>query len=400
MRVLLVVDTFAPQMGYLETMLPKYLVRVGAEVHVAAIDVPISNEFKQGIPKFLSSQAMQAGSVSVMDGYTVHVLKHRRRLGYPLMTGLHRKIAEIKPDVVYCIKAIGWMPLQTAASKLRHRFPLFTGSHTSAMGFPLARSAQPARMARVRTFVTRWLPGRAVSLLTEKCYCPTSDCGEVAWQFFGVQKRKVDIVYLGVDTDYFYPVQSEADRQERDALRARLGFDRDDVVCIYTGKMIEFKNPVLLAQAIERLRAEGRKFRGLFIGDGVQREALGKFPGSVVLDFMPFSALGAYYRAANVAVWLTNESTSMLDAAACGVPLIVSDRVYQDHVAGNGLAYRLNDLSSLLEKLRTLDDPEQRRRMGEAGARKMREGFTWELAARKRLNDFQSAAGITASAQS
>ncbi|MGH8308683.1 MAG: glycosyltransferase family 4 protein [Steroidobacteraceae bacterium] len=392
MRVLLVVETFPPQMGYLVTMLPKYLVRLGVQVHVAAIDLPTYynlDEFKGAVPRFLSSQALRAGSVTEMDGYTVHVLRHRELLGYPYMRGLGRKIGELRPDIVYCIMAIGWMPLQAALSKLRHRFKLFTGSHTSAMMFSLASTRRPTVAARTRNLLTRWLPGRAVSLVTERCYCPTDDCGTVAWRYFGVQKRKVEIVHLGVDTDYFYPVASDAHRQARAALRQRLGFAPDEIVCIYTGKMTEFKNPVLLAEALEQLRARGGRFRGLFIGDGAQRERLGRFPASVVLDFMPFHALGDYYRAADVAVWLANESTSMLDAAACGIPIIVSDRIYQDHVTGNGLAYRLNDLSSLIEMLRTLESAETRRRMGEAGAHKMRERFTWELAARKRLHDFE-----------
>jgi glycosyltransferase involved in cell wall biosynthesis len=381
-------------MGYLVTMLPKYLARLGVDVHVAAIDLPTYynlDEFKGGVPQFLSSQALPAGSVTRLDGYTVHVLAHGSAIGYPYMKGLSAKVRELRPDVVYCIMAIGWMPLQAAACKLLGRFKLFTGSHTSAMMFPPATATHVPVGLRVRNFFTRWLPGRAVSWLTERCYCPTSDCGEVAWRFFGVQRRKIEIVHLGVDTDYFFPVTTAADREARLQLRARLGFAPDDIVCIYTGKMTEFKNPVLLAQAIEQLRNEGAPFRGLFVGDGVQRDRLARFPASVVLDFMPFKELGAYYRAADAAVWLANESTSMLDAAACGLPIIVSDRIYQDHVTGNGLAYRLNDMASLLEKLRILANPQERARMSEAGARKMREGFTWELAARKRLRHFEVA---------
>ena len=68
----------------------------------------------------------------------------------------------------------------------------------------------------------------------------------------------------------------------------------------------------------------------------------------------------------------------MLDAAASGLPIIVSDGIDHDHVVENGLAYRMIDLESLCERLRELENVD-RRRDGRAGARKMRERFTWEV---------------------
>jgi glycosyltransferase involved in cell wall biosynthesis len=186
-------------------------------------------------------------------------------------------------------------------------------------------------------------------------------------------------------------VATPDDELKRAAVRERLGYSNSDIVCIYTGKMAQMKNPLLLARAIERLCAEGRTYKGLFIGDGAQRASIETIPGCLVLDFMPFVELGEYYRASDVAVWLTNESTSMLDAAACGIPIIVSDCIYQDHVLGNGLAYRLNDFESLCESLRTFEDAEIRTKFGRVGAAKMRDRFMWEHAAMARYLDFNAA---------
>jgi glycosyltransferase involved in cell wall biosynthesis len=399
MRVAIITETLPLNMGYLPTMLPKYLARLGAEVHVLAIDLPPYHglaEFKKGVPDFLRSHIFTAGTVQQVDGYTVHVQGHRLVLGYTFMKGLHSKLREIDPDVVYCVMAIGWSPLLAMLSKMRLRFRLFTGSHTAATVFPLATAKSVGVGARLRNLVTRWIPGRLVSLFTEKCYCPTGDCGEIASRFFGVQQEKVRVIHLGVDTDYFFPAKTPEDQAARNALRSRLGIAPADVVCIYTGKMTEMKKPMLLASAIEKLRADGLRLRGLFIGDGSERPAVEACPSSTVLDFMPVSQLGAYYRAADIAVWLTNESTSMLDAAACGLPLIVSDRIYQDHVTGNGLSYVMGDFENLCEKLRQLYDVECRRVLGENGVRKMLAGFTWELAAQARLRDFREAIGGSA----
>jgi glycosyltransferase involved in cell wall biosynthesis len=394
MRVVVITETYPPNMGYIVTMLPKYLARQGIEVHVLAIDLPPYHqldEFKNGVPAFLKSQLLPAGSVTDIDGYKVHVQHYRWVFGYTFMRGLHAKLKEIDADIVYCVMAIGWAPILTLMSKSRLRFKLFTGSHTSAMMFPLAGRARIKPAEFLRNFLTRWLPGRLVSVFTEKCYCPTNDCGMVASRFFGVQQRKIRLIHLGVDTDIFFPITSTRDIEARQALRAHLGFSNQDIVCIYTGKMTVQKNAVLLARAVEQLRHEDLPIRALFIGDGAQRDEIEQYSSSVVLDLRPVGELGDYYRAADIAVWPTNESTSMLDAAACGLPIIVSDGIYQDHVIGNGLAYHLNDIDSLCDKLRQLSDMKTRRRLGAHAASKMRNGFTWDLAAQKRIEDFSNA---------
>jgi glycosyltransferase involved in cell wall biosynthesis len=113
-------------------------------------------------------------------------------------------------------------------------------------------------------------------------------------------------------------------------------------------------------------------------------------PFCKVLDFMPYYELGEFYRSADVGVWPTNESISMLDAAACGLPLIVSDGIgYFDHVIGNGLVYHMNDLNSLIEKLYELKDLKYRMELGVFGSTKIKSHFSWDLIAKRRLNDYE-----------
>jgi glycosyltransferase involved in cell wall biosynthesis len=81
---------------------------------------------------------------------------------------------------------------------------------------------------------------------------------------------------------------------------------------------------------------------------GLKKGALEKSPRCVALGFMPAAELGDFYRAADIAVWPATESISMLDATACGLPLVVSNQIYQDHVTRNGYAYRQIDVESLL----------------------------------------------------
>jgi glycosyltransferase involved in cell wall biosynthesis len=393
LRIALLSETYSSQMGAIQHLLPKYLARQGAEVHVITMNLSPYHNLATGILQEITS-SLFAGETTTIEGYQLHVLAHEIKLGYPRMIGLADKLASLRPDIVQCYASIGWIPLDAAWLKLRYGFRLFTGNH-NAMSTSRARLGIGGNILdRGKAFVTRFLPGRLSSYQAVRCYAVTCDCAEIAWRYYGVQRRKVVTMHLGVDTDCFFPIRSAEAERERKELRKSLGFAPEEVVCVYSGKMTEKKNALIIAQAVNRIRERGIPYSALFIGNGAQREVIGSIGHCRVLDFMHFSKLGAYYRASEIGVWPTNESSSMLDAAACGVPLIISDGViYREHVHGNGLVYHMNDLEDLISKLLELRSPETRRRLGTYGAEKMVRDFSWESVACKRLNDYRDALG-------
>ena len=391
--MVLLSDVFAKNMGYLENLLPKYLARSGVDVHVIAMDLQPYywiGEPEQTFGNF--TEPLAAGTVVTHDGYTLHVLGHHRIAGYMRMVGLGDKLRSIRPDIVQTASVIGWTALDAALYRFFLGYKLFTGCHTTASVFPLANHELPWwNRERLRCLLQRTLPGRFVSRFSQKCYAVTEDCAHIASRYFGVPSEKVRIVYLGVDTEYFYPAVSEGGRMERRLLRQRLGFGEEEIVCIYTGKFMGDKKVHVLAETVEQLRACGQPFRALLIGGGPEREALRRFPSSVILDFMPFFELGPYYRAADIAVWPGNESTSMLDAAACGLPVVISDRVgYRAPVEGNGCIFKGDSVEDLMKVLIELQEPETRKRLGLSGAARMAREFGWEMLAAKRLQDYRS----------
>lgn len=394
MRVVILCETFSQNMGYLTAILPKYLARLDLDVHVVSLDLSAyhsDGEWSGAPPSFLTDQVMAPGSVTATNGYTVHVLRHGRLGRFPFAKSLGRKLAEIGPEVVYSATAIGALPIQTAVHKLRLGYRLFTGSHTSPSTFPLATMQAPFLSVKgIRCLLTRWIPGRLVSLLTSRCYCRTRECAEIAVRFFGVQRQKVTVVPLGVDTDFFFPARSASELTDREDMRRRLGFGERDIVCIYTGRLVESKRVLRLAEAVERLRDLGLPYRALCIGDGPDRERLCKLSSCKVIGFMPFAQLGPYYRAADIGVWPGTESTSIFDAAACGLPIVCNQKIAGEHLLDNGLGHRHDDLESLTDCLKHLSDPAKRRRLGDIGARRAIEELGWHRAAAIRLSDFTS----------
>ena len=383
-------------MGYLGNILPKYLAKLGADVHLVTTDLPPYfhlPEYQETFSRFADERELLAGSVQPYQGFTLHVLPHRKRFGYMRMLGLPAKLKSLRPDIVQATTAIGWNALIAALYKPFANYQLFSGCHMTSSVFTLARrKTNWWSRERLQCAFTRALPGRLTSLFARKCYAATEDCAAVAVDFFGVQKSKVQVMYLGVDREFFFPAESPAQVSERASLRRKLGLCGHEILCIYTGKFTSDKKVHLLVKAIEQLRARNLPFRALFIGEGPQGRELANNSWSTVLPFMSFSELGPFYRAADIAVWPGNESTSMLDAAACGLPVVISDEVaYRAPVEGNGRVFLQNDSHSLSQTLSALRDPALRKTLGAAGAARMAREFSWESIAKRRLLDYQAA---------
>jgi glycosyltransferase involved in cell wall biosynthesis len=311
------------------------------------------------------------------------------------MAGLKDKLRLLRPDIVQTMTPIGWIALDAALHKRSLDYQLFTGCHYHASVFPLAKKKTSTLSSeRLQSLVMRKTPGRLVSLVTRKCYAIAQDCADIAEKYFGVERTKISVCPLGVDPEIFYPVADDRDAASRTALRQKLGFAQSEIVCIYTGRFNAEKNPLLLAKAVERLFHSGAPYRGLFVGNGAQGDAIAACAGSRTHPFVNVKELGTLYRAADIGVWPAQESMSMLDAAACGLPIVANHTMTAtERLNGNGLAYRLNDLEDLARVLSALRDAGTRVDMGELGARKMKGEYSWASIARQRVRDYETALG-------
>src|ERR1700730_2857926 len=216
LRVALLCETYSKNMGYLENILPKYLARHNIDVDVIAMDLAPyywMKDFSETYGEF--SEQLRPGTVEGRDGYALHILQHKKVLGYMRMVVLREKLGAIRPDIVQTTVPIGWITLDAAVIKASLGYKLFTGNHYHASVFPLANKESSFWSAeRLRCVATRSIPGWLVSHATEKCYAIAEDCADVAARFFGVPKSKIEICPLGVDTDLFHPSLSASDAAE------------------------------------------------------------------------------------------------------------------------------------------------------------------------------------------
>ena len=395
LRIAFVTQAFAKGFGYIENAMPRHFARQGHEVQLITLDLsPYLAKGPQPRGAVVRQSELPPGLVEKYDGYTLNVLGHRDVLGYPRPQGLLEKLRAFRPHIVQTGTAIGWIPLQAAVASPFIGYKLFTGSHTNASQFPLADpNVKHPFGTRAKAFATRWIPGRFVSLFTQRCWTQTNDSRLIASRFFGVQKRKVETMHLGVETDQFHPARTPEEIAERERTRHELGVAPTDIMAIYTGKLSSVKNVRVLADAVTEIRkSRGLPYKAVFIGEGDQRQSIEAYDACRVLSAIPHAELARYYRAADIGVWPTSESVSTHDAAACGLPLICGDLMTdREHVDGNGLVVKSYDVPDLVRALLELGDPATRARLGANGAEKMLAHFSWAAMASRRLVAYRAA---------
>ena len=380
-------------MGYSENCLPKALAALGHEVHLVTsnaqtfFDLP---SYRETYEPFIGPGLVPC-ETRFLDGYTLHRLPYGRLAGRLRIRGLGPKLGELRPEVVQTFDAMSLSTLEAAWAQSQLAYKLFLESHLHASVFDPQRRRQ--RQGWLWWFY-RHTAGWLIRRRSVKCYPISEDAAQIAVEFMGMAKEKIEVCGLGVDTQLFRPPSGPAEQEQRDALRLQLGFESGEIVCIYTGRFASGKGPLVLAEAIAGQYQSAPKARGLFVGGGTQAEvaAIQRCRGCVVHPFVPARELPPFYWAADIGVWPRQESTSQLDAAACGLPIIISDQVtVRERAEGNGLFYPEGDALALRQQIVALSDAEARRRLGSAGSRKMAERYSWIRIAQQRIADYGEA---------
>jgi len=144
---------------------------------------------------------------------------------------------------------------------------------------------------------------------------------------FGLMGVPFHRIPNGVDSVAFSPATTE----ERKALRVRFDLPTDRLLCAFVGRLTRQKNPELLIEAWSHCAPPQASL--VFAGDGPLRARLeqraGSLPTAGQIRFTGVIAdVAALVRATDLVVLPSSAegmSNSMLEAMACGVPVIATD---------------------------------------------------------------------------
>ena len=140
--------------------------------------------------------------------------------------------------------------------------------------------------------------------------------------------EKLRVIYNGVDGTYFAP-----DTQRRETMRKQLGFGTENIVFCCVARLAAQKNHALLLHAFSWIHAKNPALRLMLIGDGPEKPVLEPFLEKnrlkdAVLLAGEVADVRPYLSVADVFVLPSREESlplALLEAAACGLPAIVSN---------------------------------------------------------------------------
>jgi teichuronic acid biosynthesis glycosyltransferase TuaC len=206
----------------------------------------------------------------------------------------------------------------------------------------------------------------------------------------GKCRREPLCVYLGRDTRQFAPAP------DKDRVREQLGWDKEAIVAIYTGGLVDTKGMKELAAAAEPLLKKEERFQLVCVGGGPAREgllALGSHVGRKGAVVLPGRAtpdeVPRFLQAADFFV-LPSYSEGMpqavLEAMNCGLPVVATrvGGIPEAVLDGRtGLLVEARNVEQLREAMeRMMADEAFRRAAGREGLRHAREVFDSERNAR------------------
>ncbi len=210
-------------------------------------------------------------------------------------------------------------------------------------------------------------------------------------QHYGVEPDKITVVYSGCDGT----IQTVEDEATIKAVKARHGIQGDYI--LYVGTLQPRKNLKRLLEAYALLRKQGETPHLVIAGRKgwlyeqifQQVEKLGlkaevTFPGYVPQDNLPALLSGA--RLFVLPSLYEGFGLPVLEAMACGTPVLCSNVSSLPEVAGNAaLLVDPLDVEGMAEAMnRVLQDEELRARLVERGRQQVRR-FSWERCARETL---------------
>jgi len=394
MRIVFLTNFFSEKMGYSDNFLPKAVAKLGHDVHIVTSNAQVyygTKLYKDNFEPFLGPGLVECGA-SKLNGYQLHRLPVIKKKGEVLFKGLFEKLKSIKPDVVIISEHYSRLSKIAAFYKIILNYKFISECHYHISVFPPARG-DITLAEKLKWFLYSNTIGRVFSFLCDACYPISSDAADIAEHFFGINSNKISISSLGTDTELFHPVFDATSQKQRQVTREKFGFKDSDIVCVYTGRFSHGKKTLCMAEAIASIHNNNKLYWGLFVGNGSVNdvEQIKNNIGCIVHDFIPCQDLPLIYRASDIAIWPAQESTSQLDAAACGLPLILSNRIFvKERIEGNGLLYEEGDYLDLAEKILSLTSTNKRKKLGEYGSVKMRKDFSWDKIARRRINDIEN----------
>jgi len=313
------------------------------------------------------------GYKSVVLSESAHIMNIKHWiLDNPSVT---RVLGEFRPQIVMqhgysqlsLLRCLFWCRL--------HRVPVLLWSDSSL----LYRRGLLKRVVK-RTVIT-FLMNQYSGVLT------SGDNNEKYYRHYGVPQKKLFRCPFTIDEKLFTEARNSRTLLRKE-LRARYGLSEDAFVILFVGKLMPWKRPKDVLEALLLLReshsSSAQRVAAFFAGDGALRPELEAYSSrhnirAIYGGFINVDILPSIYAMADVLVFPSGREAyglSAREAISVGLPMIISDQIgcvgpndaARDRQ--NAIVYPAGDIKALANGIYSLaGDESLLRRMGDVSLR-------------------------------
>jgi glycosyltransferase involved in cell wall biosynthesis len=204
---------------------------------------------------------------------------------------------------------------------------------------------------------------------------------------YGVPKNKLFFAPYAVQNDRF---MRDAEKfQDKAAVRRAVGLPENTVTVIFTGKLIEKKQPMEILRAYSDVASKDTAL--VFVGDGHLRASLelfvelNKVPNVIFTGFKNQTEIPTWYAAADIFTLYSGVGEtwglSVNEAMCFGLPVVISDLVgcAPDLARDNGFVVSANDTQALSKAFKDLFEDKALRESFSVRSRAIVQNYSFDM---------------------
>ena len=324
MRIGIFTDTYPPYINGVSTsilMLQHALEKQGHQVFIVTVNT-----------EKMSYKYEEDNKIIRIPGIPTGIYDYRLTGIYPLR--IIKKIKKWNLDVIHSHTEFG---VGTFARIIAKQFgiPLVHTYHTMYEDYVhyITKGYFDGASKKIVEYLTKFYCDKTTTELivpTKKTY----DLFKQKYKF----DRNVHIVPTGIEIERFY--KENNNKKEIEKLRNDLGFDKNDFVILFVGRIAEEKNINLLLDSQNIINKKYKNCKILIVGDGPDLEKLkkqySKNKSIVFAGKVPWENIPKYYLLANVfATASTSETQGLTVIEACAAslpPICINDESFTNVV--------------------------------------------------------------------